>query len=250
MTKYDYTFKKISRKIYNDCIFDADARKALALLIFVKSKKKTGVIANYTHDKLVKLTGGNISKSTIKKRIKKLAEMELVQRVGNNLHFVRIRAPKSNINIQKLDTTSVKTIELGLKALYIVEIQNRKEYVKQRFNRAKELERKPFLTKKEFKEFIKERKFCTQCGFTHFEDNGISVKKIAKDLKVSNQEVLKIIKYGEKQKMFIRKKLISQQYGEVENASAYVNYSGLNVFTTKHNTYVYGYSCSRYILCK
>lgn len=114
--------KKISRKIFNENISDADAVKALALLIFVKTKFPTSVVPNFSFYKMKKLTGLHIN--TIKERINTLGAMELIDMVGKyNQHmiFKKVRAPKSNVNFSMIDTSSVKSIELGLRALFLQE---------------------------------------------------------------------------------------------------------------------------------
>lgn len=114
--------KKISRKIFNENISDADAVKALALLIFVKTKFPTSVVPNFSFYKMKKLTGLHIN--TIKERMNTLGDMELIDFVGKyNQHvlFKKVRAPKSNVNFSMIDTSSVKSIELGLRALFLQE---------------------------------------------------------------------------------------------------------------------------------
>lgn len=105
--------KKISRKIFNENISDADAVKALALLIFVKIKYPTSVVPNFSYYKLKKTTGLHIS--TLKKRIETLGNMDLLIFVGKynqHLLFKKIRAQKSNVNFSVEEAMNNKQLNL------------------------------------------------------------------------------------------------------------------------------------------
>lgn len=249
--KWEYKFTKIGRRLYNESISDADALKALALLVFVKHNTPTGTITDFSYYKLAKMSG--LHKNTVKKRINILEQSNLITFVGKNkkhLVFKKVRAPKSNIDITKLDMSSIKSIEMGLRALLIVEIQNRKNYVQQRIIKVHSTKNsKKFNKKGELKEYKAAMKFCNQGGYTWFSDNGISYRKIRTTLGVGNTTVVNMIKYGQKNWMFHKFNHINLYRTNINNAQLFINSNNKkNLFTTKNNTNVFMYSCNTYEL--
>ena len=70
--------------------------------------------------------------NTLRKYIKILQEMGFIKKVGkNNQHliFMPIKAKKLNVDIENIDYSDVKTIELGLLAMFLVEKQRQKEFI-------------------------------------------------------------------------------------------------------------------------
>ena len=114
--------KRISRALYNECIDNTDAVKAIAMLIYIKENKKASVVTNFTYKKLSAMT--KLSIVVVKKRMDKLKAMGLCEYTdnGRNIKFLKIRAPKSNVRLDKIDMTSIKSIEIGLRALYIARV--------------------------------------------------------------------------------------------------------------------------------
>lgn len=228
--------KKLSRKIFNECIEDEESLKALALLIFVKAHKATSVIANYSTYKLSKLTGAH--KNTIKRRINALADMDLIECADvNNKHlrFKKVRAKCFNINISKIDQSSLKSIELGLKALVIVETQAQKNFLEQQIIKATNPKSGTPL-----KEIKRAKHICRQRGITKFQDNGISYKAIAKKLNSGYGKVSQAIKYGVEHKMFEVKNNIKEIYKNVSNPSVLMNMlEGRKVFYSSFSHSIY-----------
>ena len=233
--------KKISRKIFHDNISDADAVKALALLIFIKNHFPTSVVPNFSYYKIVSITG--LHYNTVKKRINTLADMELIEAVGKynqHLKFKRVRAKNSNVNFSRIDTSSVKLIEKGLRALFLVEKVNQKNYVEQRVILAQEC--------KNGKERKAGQQTCKKCGSSDFKDNGISYAYLAKKLNVSLNVVSEVTKYAVSAKLVIKHKTIQQiSYvkGEAKNALIVFN-EVKGFFATKNNIYKVG--CNKYSL--
>lgn len=233
--------KKIGRKLYHENISDADAVKALALLIFVKIKFPSSVVANFSYYKLAKVTG--IHYNTIKKRLNTLGDMELLDFEGKynqHLRFKRVRAKKSNVNFSRIDTTSVKTIERGLRALYLVEKVSQKNYVEQQVNLAHNGERT--------KQVKRAKSVCEKRGYTDFNDYGISYKYLAKKLNLSLGSTSAVVKYAVKAKLVNKHRTIKQV--SYVNSKAKICLSIFDdvkgYFATKHNIYKIG--CNTYSL--
>lgn len=234
---------KLSKAIFNRYIGDADAVKALALLVYVKENKPTSVFTDYALTDLASFVG--LSRNTTSKRIKKLEEMGLVERVGKNgkhLLFKRARAKCANVKVSKIKKDSVRDIELGLKALLIYEIQRSKEWIKQRVYQATNpKEGTPLKVVKRAKAFCRKR------GITEFADNGISWKTIAERLGCGFGVVSRVIAYGVANGMFVKHCHIEHYDIAVGAAREYVEYSDkANLFCTLRNNNVYSYSCNTY----
>lgn len=232
--------KKISRKLFNDNLSDTRAIKALALLIFVKTKFKASVVPDFSYYKLSKITGMHID--TVKKRIESLREMNLVAKegkYGQHLRFNKVRAKKSNINFSRINKKSVKSIETGLRAMFVQEKICQKNYVKQLMESGDNP--KTLKEKKKADEIIAKR------GYTGFVDNGISYRYMAKKMKVGLNKVSEIIKYAETNKIVLKHKHI-ELYARIEgNAKNIVSMLGEeNMFATKNNVYRVG--CNTYSL--
>lgn len=194
MSRNNY-IKRISRKLYNDCIDNTDAVKAISMLIYLKENKKCSVIKNFSYRKICDAT--TLSIVVVKKRMNKLNEMGLLEIIDNNkIKFGKIRAPKSNVRLDKIDMSSVSSIEIGLRALYIIEVQRRKEYVKSAVN----------LTDKSrnMNEYKKAKNIQRQVlrGTKSYTDNGISYNYLCNKLHISKQTVKIIINYGISNKIF------------------------------------------------
>lgn len=233
--------KKISRKIFHDNISDADAVKALALLIFVKNHFKTSVVPNFTLYKIVSLTG--LHYNTVKKRLNTLGDMDLIETVGKynqHLKFKRVRAKNSNVNFSRIDTSSVKLIEKGLRALFLVEKVNQKNYVEQRVILAQEC--------KNGKERKAGKQTCKKCGSSDFKDNGISYKYLAKKLNISSKTVADMVEFAVSSKLVVKHKTVTQiayiKGGAKKALSMFHDVKGF--FATKNNIYQIG--CNRYSL--
>lgn len=199
MSKGNY-IKRISRELYNECITNTDAVKAISMLIYIKENNKASVITNFTYKKLSEMT--KLSVVVIKKRMDKLKSMGLCEYTDNkrNIKFLKIRAPKSNVRLDKIDMTSIKSIEIGLRALYIVEVQRRKEYVRSAVNVTGNIH-----NEKEYENarIIRDKALRGTEGYT---DNGISYNYLSTKMNVSKKTISEAIKYGVKHNMFEKKR--------------------------------------------
>ena len=196
MVKQNNYIKRISRELYNECINNTNAIKAISMLIYIKENHKCSVIKKFTYKRLSIITG--LTVYSTKKRMHTLKEMGLYDRIndGNDIIFKKIRAKISNVRLDKIDMSSIKSIETGLRALYIVEVQRRKDYVKS----AVELTNKVH-NGKEYKKALKERNRVLR-GACKYTDNGISYNYLAKKMNISKKTVSEAIKYGETNGLF------------------------------------------------
>lgn len=191
--------RKISRRLYNGIINDSRELKAIAFLLYVKHYTPCSVVSNYSYYKLSKLTG--LHKETVRRRLETLGELNLISIEGkhnNNLRFNKVRAKfnSQNVNISALCFKSVKDVELGLQALFIVEIQKRKNYMKQLF----EAESNP----RNLSKYKSSKKKLTERGLSKFKDNGISYRTLSSRLNINSNKISEIICYGQKKKYFKR----------------------------------------------
>lgn len=167
--------------------------KAFALAIFIKHKFVSSTVTNFTIDKLHKCTG--LHATTIKKRLKVLLNLGFVEfSNGGNRKHLTIKSMSShnksrNVDLSCIVFDSIKDIEKSLLALVIVEIQKRKDYAKQIINSAK--------NPKTLKECKSAKRKCRLFGYgREYIENGISYKRIAKELGVCVQKALKIVRYA------------------------------------------------------
>ena len=199
--------QKIGGYIFTQ-VTDAKVRKALALYIYVKNKYPTSTITNFTYKQFTKETG--LCYTALKKRIKTLDGLELLQRVGKDNRHLLFKSCKKrhfNVNIGKIDLTSLRTIEDSLCALYIVLVQQRKEYVRQllaTYNYWRNSDKKYIPKSVNFKRLDK---FVRKRGYDdiYFTDNGLSYFYLANKLHVSYTRVSNSIKTGERQGMFTKR---------------------------------------------
>lgn len=199
--------KKLSRKIFRENIGSSKARKALELYLFVKAKYVSSTIKGFTYKKLSEETG--LCYTSLKKRMKILKELDLVEFVGkkkNHLLFKNARSKKSNVRIDKLDFSSIEALSDGLCALFLVEVQLQKEYVRQL------LAKKENAKKGDKIQFINRKIRGLGYVGVAFRDCGISYKYLAKKLGVGYNKVSSLIKFAEKKDMIVKENHIDFIY--------------------------------------
>lgn len=225
--------KKVSRYIYNLCIADANRRKALALLIYAKNKLKSSTLARFSYNRLREVTGLHIT--TLKKRISTLLDMGLIERVGKNgehLMFCCVRSKKTNVIIDRISFESVKSVEDGLMAMFIVEVQRRKEYIRQLTEK--------LHNPKNLEEYKVVKRICRKRGWTDFKDNGISYNYIASKLNINLKRAYHIVKCAIENKM-INKWNMHKNYLFIKNgAKDYLDFLGnpKNMFASSSNVFI------------
>lgn len=225
--------KSIRRNIFY-CIYnDKNIVKALALAVFVKHRVKSSTITNFTIDKLHKLT--NLHSTTIKKRLKTLNELGLISRSGNNNEHLVFNSISShnkfrNIDISKAIFDTIKDVEKSLLTFIVVEIQKRKNFVKQILNTTS--------NSKSYKELKSARRKCRVFGLRgEYKEYGISYKKIAREMCVSVAKAVNIIKYAIENQFLNKEHNQSQVFClGIASMAKYVSNVG-GTFYTKDNIY-------------
>lgn len=220
--------KKIGLKYIEGYSRNAKARKAVALLLYVKHRYRSSTLLKFTYKKLQEETG--MAFSTLKKRMEILNQLGLVEKIGKNgkhLLFKSVKGRKINLDVSKIDFSSVKTIELGLCAMFIVNVQRKKEYVKQLFHKMHECKRNPHKCKEH--DFKSLRKKMRKYGYDendYFMDNGISYKYMAKNLHIGKTKIAKMIKQAIENNMLKQERHFKLIYYEEGMGHFAVKYAG------------------------
>ena len=187
--------KYIRRSLIYECFGDKELLKALAMAYLIKHRTKSSNIRHYSINLIRTITG--IHATTIKKRLQTLNEYGLILIEKDNL-IIRStvsKHSKRNMNIGRMDFTSVKTVERSLQALQVVFLQQRKDFCKHTIHNA----HSGFNPKK-----IKAaRKACRKYGFGNkYVERGLSYATIARKLGLSVTTAFNVVKQGVKRKYF------------------------------------------------
>lgn len=195
--------KGISRKFFNKHISDSKVVKALELYLFVKVRYESfsSTIKDFRYNRLTEETG--LCFTTLKKRINILKQLGLVEFIGKDrqhLLFKSLKSKKSNVRIEQIDFSTIKTIGDGLRALFLVEVQVQKEYIRQlmmKYNNPSKSDDYKAIRREVRKRGLMGKKF---------EDNGISYKYMAKKLKIGYNKVHELIKCATERGMVAKKR--------------------------------------------
>lgn len=230
---------QLRRHIFYNSRGNANMIKALALAVYIKHNVVSSTITNYTTNKLRNLTG--LSYSSITKRINTLKQLGFVKFVGrNNQHLVisnmTSHCKHRNIDLSKCVVNSVKDIEKSLYAMFILEIQKRKNFVKhtiQSVNNPRNLD-----------EHKKARQICKRYGYDReFKEYGISYKTIAKKLDVCLQKAFEIVKFAIANNMIVKYNHCKQLYVKgIKNAQKFCDFNDVTFFTNNNAYKVYANS--------
>ena len=203
--------RKLCRTTFHSVEDERRERKAIAFAILMKNRKPSSVVKDWSYKGLARISG--LAPGTCNTYVHILKEMGLVSmsihKGHKYLYFGKLKAQKKknrgkvgyhtpkhkDIDLGNYDATSVKTIEMTLKALAIVEIQRQKDYAQQCIS-AKQNPRN-------LQEYKKAEKICRARGWdSSFVDNGISYNHIRRQLNCSPNTVSATIQYGEKNGLF------------------------------------------------
>ena len=230
---------QLRRHIFYNSRGNANMIKALALAVYIKHNVVSSTITNYTTNKLRNLTG--LSYSAITKRMNTLKQLGFVKFVGNNNQHLVISNMTShckhrNIDLSKCVVNSVKDIEKSLYAMFILEIQKRKDFVKhtiQSVNNPSNLD-----------EHKRARQICKRYGYDReFKEYGISYKTIAKKLGVCLQKAFEIVKFAIVNNMIVKYKHCKQIYVKgIKNAQKFCDFNDVTFVTTNNAYKVYANS--------
>ena len=202
---------RLSRRLFQYVIGDRKRRRAVAFAILMKNRKPASVVKDWSYKGLARVSG--LAPGTCRSYVHILMEMGLVSmsihKGHQYLYFDKLKAQKrknrgktgyhtpkhKDIDLGNYDAASVKTIEMTLKALAIVEIQRRKDYAQQCISAKQNPRNLP--------EYKKTEKICRARGWDGpFVDNGISYKRICRQLNCSPNTVSATIQYGEETRLF------------------------------------------------
>lgn len=202
---------RLSRRLFQYVISDRKRRRAVAFAILMKNRKPASVVKDWSYKGLARISG--LAPGTCKNYVHILLEMDLVSmsihKGHKYLYIGKLKAQKKknrgkvgyhtpkhkDIDLGNYDATSVKTIEMTLKALTIVEIQRQKDYAQQCISAKQNPRNLP--------EYKKAEKICRARGWdSSFVDNGISYNRIRRQLNCSPNTVSSTIQYGEKNGLF------------------------------------------------
>lgn len=128
--------KYIRRSLISECFCNKELLKALAMAYLIKHRTKSSNVHHYSINLIRTITG--IHANTIKKRLQTLNEYGLLLIEKDNL-IIRStvsKHTKRNMNIGRMDFTSVKTVERSLQALQVVFLQQRKDFCKHTIHNA------------------------------------------------------------------------------------------------------------------
>ena len=202
---------RLSRRLFQYVVGDRKRSRAISFAILMKNRKPASVVKDWSYKGLARIS--ELAPGTCKTYVHILLEMGLVSMSTYNGHsylcFNNLKAHKKtnrgktgyhtpknkDIDLGNYDATSVKTIEMTLKALTIVEIQRRKDYAQQCISAKQNPRNLP--------EYKKAEKICRARGWdSSFVDNGISYNHIRRQLNCSPNTVNATIQYGEKNGLF------------------------------------------------
>ena len=229
----------LKRHIFYHAQGNAKIIKALSLAIFVKKHIVSSTINNFSINKLRILTG--LSYSTLRKRLQTLRNLGYIKNVGkNNEHIVFTTLSSNgkhrNIDLSKCVCDSIKNIEKSLNALFVVEIQKRKDFVKHTIQTAH--------NPKELEEMKKARKLCNRYGYgKEYKEYGLSYKTIAKKLGVSIQKAFEIVKFAIVNNMIAKIKHQVQVFKKgIGFAQKFCDFNDVTFFTQNNAYKVYANS--------
>ena len=191
---------RIKRSTYSKAIDDRESLKAIAFAIRAKNVHQKSVFKDWSYERLGAAIG--CSKNTARTRIKKLMEMGLVELKNEKGHpylvFKKLRSAKihtryhgfcypknKDVVIERIDASNLKSIETGLQALVIVEIEKQKEWYKHR----------PIRVRGKIAR-------STRWNNPSFHDFGISRETLTARIHCSNKTLTRIISYGEQNLLF------------------------------------------------
>lgn len=243
--------KKIGKHIFKEAMTNSRVRKALELYLFVKHAYQSSTIPNFTYKSLSERSG--LCFTSLKKRIATLNEMGLIERVGKNgqhLLFKSAKAKRVNMRIEQIDFSSIKSISKGLCALFIVEIQLRKEYIKQLLQTYWAYKKKAKFKCERSYQSIRNEVRKRGLLDTHFKENGISYKYIAQKIGISFSKVSDGIKYAVKNNILHKHTHIKRVFSEKGQNGFYAFQfvaDKRNKFATYHG--IYSVSANTYSPC-
>lgn len=229
---------RIKRVLINAVVGDMDKVKTLALAIHLKCTLKNSRLEHFTFNRLAEASG--VPYKTIKKYIPKLAMMGLFHLEGMHRNTVFVvnslssKTSKRNFDIKILKLNSYGNIKKSLKAFLVMHLESKKDYMRHTLSSYHNPQKST-----NFKAVRRNVKKLVHLGFLkdmrqEYVENGLSLKRIAKELGCSVVTALKAVDYAINNGWLIRHKHYIQYYAE----GVYHMNVPWATFSTKNNIYV------------
>ena len=216
------------------------AQKILALAIYLKSTLKDSRLRHYNLNKLSVIS--NVEYKTLQKYVPLLEQCHFIHYEGSDknqilvLNSLSSRNKHKNIDINLFDFTSYRGVVESLRAFMVVYIQLRKEKMKRLLDNIHNPRRGTI-----YKAARRKAKKMVQNGTLNsinqmYEDYGISLERICKELGCSIVTATKAVSYAVDHGWLVKRRNFVQTY------SIGVNYYDVEgyTFTTKNNLYNVG----------
>ena len=176
---------KLRRRYINEAKGCPVTQKALAVAIRIKSLLgRDSTIHNFTINKLHRLTG--ISAKTLNRYLPILEDMGIVSYCGKDRrHMVmgRLHSHSAcrNVNIDRFDLASFRTIYYSLRAFIALSIQHRKDFIRRTIQIATDPRggQDCKTARKTVKRLV--RQGILKCPNGKYDESGITFKRIAKE---------------------------------------------------------------------
>lgn len=176
---------KLRRRYINEAKGCPVTQKALAVAIRIKSLlKRDSTIHDFTINKLHRLTG--ISAKTLNRYLPILEDMGIVSFCGkDDRHMVigclHSHSASRNINIDKFDFSSFRSVYYSLRAFIALSIQHRKDYIRRTIQIATDPRKGQDCkaARKTVKRLV--RQGVLKCTDGQYRESGISFRRIAKE---------------------------------------------------------------------
>lgn len=226
-----------------------DMVKAIALSLFVKDKIFSSTITDFSYYKLSKMTG--LHPTTLKKRISTLKSLNLVSFVGSHrehLCFASLSSSSKHRNIyigyfdgydkvedrdngKPSSKEQIERLENYLFSSFVIEIQRRKDFAKQVIRSS--------VDGKHYKEVKSSRRICKHYGYgREYIENGISLRRIAKEMGVCISTAIGVVRWAVKERLFTVDRNQIQIYNKgIGKLACFLDGIADFTFCTKDNEY-------------
>lgn len=202
--------------------------KAIAMLLLIRKRTNCkNRFSKFKYNHLVEITG--MHPNTIKERMHTLVEYGIAIFNGETLVLRSITSKHVNRNIKlgKFNYGNVKSVEISLRSLLIVIIQNRKNFCKRAIRNAH--------NGRNAKRIKSARKVSRKYGFgNEYVEKGLSYKTIARKLGVCVKTAVETVKFGVKMRFFKKEKHCISYFMPFVNYRDVYGYT----FTTKNYGYI------------
>ncbi len=227
----------IKKAIITSVIGDMDGQKILALAIYLKKVLTNSRIKHYNLNRLSGASG--ITYKTLKTYVPLLEQNKYIHFEGSGnkkilvLNRLSSRNNNRNIDINMFDFTSYRGVINSLRAYIVINIQVKKEYIKQMLNN-----RQNPKWNIDYKNLNRKVNKMVRNGqlnspYQKYEEYGISYERFKKELGCSIVTATKAVKYA------VDHGWLEKRPNYVQTYSRGVNYYEAEgyTFTTKNNLY-------------